>query len=83
MPPKRQGWLAKELKYDPRLLDYNPKLLWDLANTELLPGQCIDGRWHPGVCAAANVAYDHRVETLVAKERWRWFCGFNPCQALA
>ena len=30
------------------------------------------------MCAAANVAYDHRVETLVAKERWRWFCGLNP-----
>ena len=48
LPHERQEWLAKELKYDSRLLDYNPGLLRELGELELIPGQRSDGKWDPG-----------------------------------
>ena len=54
----------------PRLLDYNRHLLEELSDPELKGSRNQDGtRWDP----LLSVAYDVSTETLVAKERWRWF----------
>ena len=70
LPAERREWLEKELRYMPRLLDYNRHLLEELSDPELKGSRNQDGtRWDP----LLSVAYDVSTETLVAKERWRWF----------
>ena len=78
LPRERQEWLAKELRNTPRLLDYNPLLLFELGQIKENPGTwtcALDGsdrRWEPDLV----VAYDMSPETL-ASGRWRWFCGLR------
>ena len=69
LPAERREWLEKELRYMPRLLDYNRHLLEELSDPELKGSRNQDGtRWDP----LLSVAYDVSTETLVAKERWQW-----------
>ena len=47
LPRERNDWLHKELQREPRLLDLNPSLLFELSEPELVPGKMVNGVWNP------------------------------------
>ena len=74
LPRERNDWLHKELQREPRLLDLNPSLLFELSEPELVPGKMVNGVWDPRL----DTISENSMHVWMHRERWRWFCGMDP-----
>ena len=63
LPRERKEWLDKKLQHQPRLLDLNPSLLFQLSHPDVVPGKTVDG------------VFDPRLRTISENSMHEWMIG--------